>query len=366
MSQSYIDTTNGYTNLVNPQVYDPAKNLACGWKWTCMDPCCGDAAGAWPSSRCSCCDACDSGDDDGDTPQGDEDVPSDNGYTDEPCCYNGTCCPCKSISGDAPALYPRAIGCGRRHICKSIKTLPLCAEQLDVGVNGGYADLPGRPPHTIVCVRATGASIVQLEDCLGVNDLNLINPNCNSYNLWLRFKIPVECIIRDCSGYLYCLKSFFTELVKIPLTARIHNLGDALVYTKVRVRLCYPNKAEAVPLYDAEGEIGRGPSFCGDVCAGPTAFNCIDSIVKGAFPDEDRSELAACLLEEDAAKGCHYEYTFGTYSCVNADDPNGPDLRERCSNGNPKLDILIEACLVRLVPAGAGDDPYACVPTGGN
>jgi hypothetical protein len=307
------------------------------------------------------------GEDEDDVPPGSESGPPSSGYTDEPCCFNGTCCPCSTITNDAPALLARAIGCGQRHICKSIKTLPLCREQLDVGVSGnGYADLPGRPPHTIVCVRATGASVVQMEDCLGDNDLNLINPNCDSYNLWLRFKIPVEVIVRDCSGYLYCLKSFFTELVRIPLTARIHNLGASYIYAKVRVRLCYPNKAEAIPLYDNEtgDPLGRGPTICPDACSGPTVpFYCTSSIARDAFREEDQYDLANCLIEEDTATGCHYEYTFGTYECRNSDDPNGPNLLERCSNGNPKLDILIEACVVRLVPdTGTGTDPYVCIP----
>ncbi|GHU72587.1 hypothetical protein FACS1894184_20410 [Clostridia bacterium] len=364
MSQSYIGTTNGYTNLVNPQVYNTDKNLACGWKWTCQDPCC-DGAGPWPKDRCSCCDECEL--DDSDVPDGGEGGSTDSGYTEEPCCYNGTCCPCKTIAGDAPPLYPKAIGCGRRHICKTIKTLPLCKEQLEVGVTeNGHADLPGRPPHTIVCVRATGASIVQMEDCMETNDLNLINPDCNSYNLWVRFKIPVEIIVRDCAGYLYCLNSFFTELVRIPLTSMIYNLGGAFIYTKVRVRLCFPNKAEATPLYDGEEALGKGTTFCGGCTGATLPFNCLEAIAKDAFRDEDQGELARCLLGEDAERGCSYEYTFGTYQCLPHDSPEGPNLMDRCSNGNPKLDILIEACVVRLVPENGVNDPYTCVPHGSN
>jgi hypothetical protein len=262
-----------------------------------------------------------------------------------------------------------------------MKTLPICAEQVDEGTT--YADLPGRPPHTIVCVRATGASIVnEFENCTLTSesgeewgDLNLINPNCDSYNLWLRFKIPVEIIVRDCAGYLYCMRSFFTELVRIPLTARIHNLGDSYIYAKVRVRLCYPNKAEAIPLYDIDDvtgdslPLGNGPTYCNVDCAGPTfSWNCIGAIADNAFRQEKALELARCLLAEEEAKGCTYKYTLGTYHCEQRDDPAGPNLLDRCWNGNPKLDILIEACVVRLVPGGNGGSgsPYVCVPEGSN
>ncbi|MDR0395806.1 MAG: hypothetical protein LBH66_00715 [Oscillospiraceae bacterium] len=378
MSQQFVNNDGTpFTNLVNPQVYDANKNLACGWKWTCMDPCCGDTTNAWPNNRCSCCDICDSSIDENDTPpsSGGEVDTGDDGYSSEPCCYNGNCCPCKAISGDAPPLYPQSIGCGRRHVCKIIKTLPLCAEQLDEGTNGHHTDLPGRPPHTIVCVRATGAQLVQYDgDCLDINpsyipvpaaaeytDLNLINPDCHSYNLWVRFKIPLEVIVRDCSGYLYCLRSFLTELVRIPLTAQIHNLGNSYLYTKVRVRLCYPNPAEATTLYDESG-MPLGSLYDGaDQCtyiAGPTyPFFAIERIADNAFRAEDASSLARCLLEldmPDDERECHWHYTFGTHACVDRDDPAGPNLQDRCYNGNPKLDILIESCVTVMVPGEEG------------
>jgi hypothetical protein len=281
-------------------------------------------------------------------------------------------------------MYPQAIGCGTRHICKVIKTLPLCREQLDLPASaGGHADLPGRPPHTIVCVRSTGATLVQDAECLQStdttywNDLNLINPNCDSFNLWVRLKIPLEVIVRDCAGYLYCLNSFITELVRIPLTARLHNLGEGkYLYTKVRVRLCYPNQAEATPLYDPNGDsLGAvdptipecTPSACG---VGPTfPFNCITAIVSNRFREEVAGNLADCMLDMDNdERNCHYEYTFGTYPCVDRDDPAGPDLNNRCANGNPKLDILIETCVVTLIPGGAngGGNPYVCNVSGTN
>ncbi|MDR1598488.1 MAG: hypothetical protein LBS11_01190 [Oscillospiraceae bacterium] len=378
MSQQYFNSDGTpFTNLTNAQVYDASKNLACGWKWTCMDPCCGDTTGAWPNNRCSCCDLCDSSIDENDIPpsNGGETDDSDDSYSKDPCCYNGTCCPCKAISGDAPPLYPQSIGCGRRHVCKIIKTLPLCAEQLDEGTDGHHTDLPGRPPHTIVCVRATGAHMVQYDqDCLDYNntdytltgtdytDLNLINPDCHQYNLWVRFKVPLEVIVRDCSGYLYCLRSFLTELVRIPLTAQIHNLSNPYLYTKVRVRLCYPNQAEATTLYLADGDpLGEeytGPEQCAPDLVGPTfGFNVIDRITDNAFRAEDQDSLAQCLLElnkPEDERECHWHYTFGTHACVERDDPAGPNLKDRCSNGNPKLDILIEACVTIMVPGEEG------------
>jgi hypothetical protein len=378
MSQQVFDVNgNGYTNLINPRVYNTANGLACGWKWTCQDPCCKGA----DKSRCSCCDMCQLGfdDDDADVPEGGDAPQYDTRYTYEPCCYNGTCCACKEIAGDVPPIYPQAIGCGTRHTCKTIKTLPLCREQLDLpSSSGGHADLPGRPPHTIVCVRATGVAIVQDEECLRSpdntywNDLNLINPNCDSYNLWVRFKIPLEVIVRDCAGYLYCLKSFMTELVRIPLTARLHNLSGVYIYAKTRVRLCYPNQAEATPLYDANGDsLGAvdptmpecTPSNCG---VGPTfPFNCITAIVNNRFREEVATNLAECLLDMDNdERDCHFDYTFGTYPCLDRDDPAGPDYNNRCSNGNPRLDILVEACVMRLTPGGIGGGSYICNNTG--
>ncbi|GHU79089.1 hypothetical protein AGMMS49992_30720 [Clostridia bacterium] len=219
-----------------------------------------------------------------------------------------------------------------------------------------------------------------MEDSTGrkFNDLNLLNPDCDSYGLWVRFKIPLEVIVRDCSGYLYCLKSFITELVHIPLTARIKHLGASFIYSKVRVRLCFPNHAEAVPMVDDAGaNMGTMPPASTDcpadpyLCNGPTfGWRCMGAIANNHWKAEQAENLVRCLFdEEEEENGCTYQYTFGTYPCVERENGRVPNYADRCANGNPKLDILVEACIVRLIAGGSGGDgqsPYVCYKEASN
>ena len=132
---------------------------------------------------------------------------------------------------------PKAIGCGRSHI-NGRYPLNLC-----LGTGGR---LPGRPPYNITCVRAKGVSSIEQRTGSGAD--------CDSYDLFINVRIPIEIILRDCCGYLYILRS---ELcgnsgpndiapgaeqrgigVRIPLCSRVGLLGDSMLYVKTRVRLC--------------------------------------------------------------------------------------------------------------------------------
>ena len=271
-------------------------------------PCAPGTGPQWPSDGgCSCCDECDS------FPPS----PGDDGhYSDHPtrpCCQNGNCAGCSSIAGDAPWLMPKAIGCGRTHKCNFPWKFALHNEELD------NEDLPGRPPHTIVCVRAIGTSEARIaKEMMGNNaGGNPANDPCESYDLVLCLTIPVEIIVRDCCGFLYCLKSAFSQYVRIPLCTKVRNIKDAQVYVKVRVRLCQTVKVLNTGANDET--INHDPT---------------------GFEDETNN---------DGSIGCNslgYDENFGAHAL--------PEV---------KLDILLEACVMRLVPYGfMGPDPYKCMP----
>jgi len=277
-----------------------------------MNPYCNDPSfGQWPyNSSCSCCaGGCWEYGDQGNTPD----------HPTLPCCQNGSCAACGSIAGDAPWLLPKAIGCGRTHLCKAQVQLNLepddepdpvpangeCWDKREVGPLDDH-DLPGRPPHTIVCVRARGNTAACVDMTTDTCDTGT---DCTKYDLVLRIDIPVEVIVRDCCGFLYCLKSHFNTYlnedctscplrVRIPLCTKVQNLGDSQLYIKVRVRLCSTTTTEA----------------------------------------------AAGTTTEEWPSDCFGGHTADTKPVV-------------------KLDILIEACVVRLVAYGnQGNDPYACPP----
>ncbi|GHU79084.1 hypothetical protein AGMMS49992_30700 [Clostridia bacterium] len=210
-----------------------------------------------------------------------------------PCCRNGCCAGCQEFTGNLPYLMPRAIGCGKVEKCKTAYCLPLDPDCLDQG------DLPGRPPHTIVCVRNTGASVV--EECLEEDNAD------DLYDLYVRIKIPVEIIIRDCAGFTHCLKSWFAEKVKIPLTKRVKCLPKhPLIYAKATVSLCYPTRSE-------------------------TEVKDLTAV------DADYDYLDVCG-EEDLGD------SFISF--------------DHC----PKLQVKVVACVIKLVPCGSANDPYVCRP----
>lgn len=212
---------------------------------------------------------------------------------DGPCCRNGCCAACADFTKNLPYLMPRAIGCGKTERCKQAYCLPLDPECLDRG------DLPGRPPHTIVCVKNTGAVVV--EDCLDKDN------DDDAYDYYVRIKIPVDIIVRDCAGFMHCLKSWFAEKVKIPLTGRVSCLPKRpLIYVRATVTLCAPVRAE--------------------------------------------SEIKD-LLDPDNA----FEYLD-----VCGDDVPGDEIIsfDKC----PRLKVSVAACVIKLVPCGSPDDPYICRP----
>jgi hypothetical protein len=199
---------------------------------------------------------------------------------------------------------PKSIGCGRTHKCSFKWKFGLYNKELD------NEALPGRPPHTIVCVRASGTSSARVAEEQMTDNPESTDP-CDSYDLVLCITVPVEIIVRDCCGYLYCLKSFFSQYVRIPLCAKVRNLKNAQVYVKVRVRLCTPVKVE-------NGGLGDASSMTSD--------------------DQD-----------DWSKGCR------------PDDADMPDGFGDLALPEVSLDILIEACVMRLVPYGVlGADPAGC------
>ncbi|MDR1570116.1 MAG: hypothetical protein LBS72_06465 [Oscillospiraceae bacterium] len=269
----------------------------------------------WPNNGgCSCCDECDTFNDDG----------GNDHYSDHPtrpCCVNGNCSACSSIAGDAPWLMPKAIGCGRTHKCKFEWKFALYESELDDG------DLPGRPPHTIVCVRATGTTKARIakEKMIGNTTSGDDHDDpCQSYDLWLCLTIPVEIIIRDCCGFLYCLKSSFAQYVLIPLCTKVRNIKDAQVYVKVRVRLC--STVKVLGSGDDDDTIDGAPT---------------------AAPDTDPEEGDTPMSDDESCSNLGYEDgIFGDHALPTV-----------------KLDVLIEACIMRLVPYGVlGGDPYKCLP----
>ncbi|MDR1570117.1 MAG: hypothetical protein LBS72_06470 [Oscillospiraceae bacterium] len=274
-----------------------------------------NTAPQWPyNGGCSCCDECDTFNDDG----------GNGHYSDHPtrpCCSNGNCQGCISIAGDTPWMMPKAIGCGRTHKCSFPWKFALHEDELDNG------DLPGRPPHTIMCVRATGTTSARVACEKMRNNVTSGLGNhdpLESYDLWLCLTIPVEIIIRDCSGFLYCLSSAFSQYVQIPLVAKVRNLKSAMVYIKVRVRLCSTVRVLGSST-NSEETIDHPPTWA-------------------TVADDNLGEI-----------GCNNKI-YGL------DEDGYPDP-EFSTHALPevKLDILLEACVVRLVPYGnLGQDPYQC------
>jgi hypothetical protein len=270
----------------------------------------------------------------------------------QPCCNSGGCCACDKIGGDAPWLQPKSVGCGRTHKCNFPWMFALHAEELDNG------DLPGRPPHTIVCVRAKGKTSSNVVEGLmtgqpGNNDPATWDP-CLSYDLYLCVKVPVQIVLRDCAGFLYCLTSMFSQIVKIPLATRVMNLKDTQIYLKARVKLCrtvpvkYPNTSAPPdnsninhpPTGTQENITTTNPD--GEPLPGSGGYGPGDSTDVPADDKELRNNLG-CMNLEYAATGDGFGMWNGLPRAL-------PEVR---------LDILLEACVMRLVPFGIIGDPSA-------
>lgn len=138
-----------------------------------------------------------------------------------PCCNAGAGCECDRIAGDMPWLKPKAIACGRSDNVGLIWAFQLYDGELDGGA------LPGRPKHTIVSIKSAPAVRVSAS----VDD---------EYDIMFCVVIPVQIIIRDCSGFSYCLHSEYTEVVRVPMCGKVcgHELGtNMMAYVKTRTRL---------------------------------------------------------------------------------------------------------------------------------
>jgi hypothetical protein len=255
------------------------------------------------------------------------------------------------------------------------------------------ADLPGRPPHTIVCVRAKGKtqSTVVEELMCGPNVVD--NDPCNSYDLYLCVYIPVEIIVRDCAGFLYCLTSAMSQIVRIPLTTRVRNLKDTQIYLKARVRLCrtkvvrYPNSGSGDTLndgihhpptaeYDEQDTADNDVRPCGaagnrwqttrdsEIATDPP-LGLADTNEPGPYdPLNDQRENRP-VADDDIARnvGCGklgYKQSTGEKDGFgSATLPDGHIVTRALPT--VYLDVLIEACVMRLVPFGVVGDPSAAV-----
>jgi len=218
---------------------------------------------------------------------------------------------------------PKAVGCGRTHKCNLPWNFPLYDSELD------NHELPGRPPHTIVCVRAKGRTTAEV-----IPELMLeagIDDPCLSYNLYLCVTVPVEIIIRDCLGQLFCLRSKMSQIVRIPLATRVRNLKETQIYLKARVRLCQPVPVE-YPNTDDNG-INRSPT------------ECIDTA------DYDPAETTEAIeMNMNCNAAICEEYGLGSY-----EDDDGNIVPRALPT--VRLDFLVEACVMRLLPYGVIGDP---------
>ena len=303
----------------------------------------------WPSNGgCSCCDECDSYGDGSEGNDHYEDDPT------RPCCQNGNCLGCQSIAGDTPWLMPKAIGCGRFHRCDFKWWFYVKESELD------NHDLPGRPPHTIMCVRATGTTKARIAcEKMQKNNGSVYPENTkqrclDSYDLWLCLTIPVEIIVRDCSGFLYCLHSSFSTYIRIPLIAKFRNIKDAQVYIKVRVRLC-----GTVKVYNRADNSCDGLSTA--MCPGADGSNALNR----QYGCRDATGIVGCTIP-GTSDDADDDDTDGTQNNTDSsDDPsNDPDRLGPQHLPMVRLDVLAEACVMRLVPYGnLGPDPYACDQT---
>lgn len=276
---------------------------------------CGGGFPPYPGSGgCSCCeDKCNEY-----TTTGENATAGD--YFDHPtrpCCCNGNCAGCNAVGGDAPWLMPKSVGCGRTHKCQFEWNFALYDKDLDQGA------IPGRPPHTIVCIHAAGTSSAVIATSQMQEQLENGATYCDSYDLVLCITTPVEIIVRDCCGFLYCLRSKFSQYVRIPMCAKVHNIGNAQVYVKTRVRLCEP---VTVNQYDIDSNTATSSS---DAQAGNWNIGCNTGLLTEIDPNKGQALNPAKVLN------------------------------------TVKLDILIEACVMRLIPYGVlAADPTGCVGLG--
>jgi len=74
----------------------------------------------------------------------------------------------------------------------------------------------------------------------GTKRVTIVNASTDEYDLELCVMIPVEVIIRDCAGFTYCLHSEFSRFIRIPLCGKLcWSLGmNTMAYVKTRVCLC--------------------------------------------------------------------------------------------------------------------------------
>jgi len=103
-------------------------------------------------------------------------------------------------------------------------------EELDDG------ELPGRPNFRVQCVKVCGDTKLSLRDC----------DDSDPYSLCVCARVPVEVVITDACNFTYCLHSYYTQMVTIPLCRKAELLGeDISAYVKVCLRLVSSEPIEA-------------------------------------------------------------------------------------------------------------------------
>ena len=290
-------------------------------------------------------------------------------------------CGCPCIGGDAPWLMPRSIGCGRTQKCNMPWKFALRERELDNG------DLPGKPPHTIVCVRARGKANASIIEELMTGENVQDREACNSYDLYLCVYIPVEIIVRDSFGCLHRLSSAMSQIVRVPLCSKARSVRDAQIYIKARVclrktaRVYYPNDGShntdgtpADPPGTGEGDLMHRPTASYDNRG--TADDTTDDMFeygcdRESVPPDDRLDPGTGSLadtDDDIARNVAcallgYTPATGDPDTGTSDragfgaawrDPDADGIYDNVCSALPplRLDVLIEACLMKLVPYG--------------
>lgn len=230
-----------------------------------------------------------------------------------PCRAKGIPAQCDCMSADVPWLMPKAYGCGRVHKCADDLDYPNLMFSngdgnhsfLDGQLDG--CEIPGHAPHTVTCVHAMGimptvfdpTSVGPAPPCCSASNTII---EADGFDIILHVEVPIELIIEDCCAYKFCLKSFLRDQIRIPLCVPAMQVkcSSDMLYLKTRVRLCQPY---LVP------------------------------------PDVsvNASHSAACAPVPVSGRGL----------------PLG-------GAGGMRLEVLMEACVVKLMPFGVlGADPYA-------
>jgi hypothetical protein len=158
------------------------------------------------------------------------------------------------MSADIPWMMPKAYACGRLHKCAddldypNLRFSPDAEHPHFAGQLDGCA-LPGRAPHTVTCVHALGTTPWArnpISAPLTCDNSGPSGPDTNitvdNYDLVLRIELPLELIVEDCCGKKFCLRSFIRDRLRIPMCGPAEPVrqGSDMLYLKSRVHLCEP------------------------------------------------------------------------------------------------------------------------------